>query len=113
MTVVRYADDFIVLHPELDIIIEAKSRISKWLEPMGLELHPDKTSIKHTFLKIPKGSTGFKFLEFLIRNYPVTRREEAKRAAGYRTYIRPHPDNVSRILKVRHIVDVTDLPIRH
>nr|YP_006072997.1 hypothetical protein [Nitella hyalina]AEH42862.1 hypothetical protein [Nitella hyalina] len=101
LTFVRYADDFVVLHPELEIIKEAKERISKWLEPMGLELHPDKTSIKHTFLEKP----GFNFLGFWIRNYPVQRREEGKRRSGYKTYIRPHPDNISRFLsEVRKVL---------
>lgn len=95
LTLVRYADDFVVLHPELEIIEEARRKISEWLAPMGLELHPDKTSIKHTFL----GKPGFRFLGFWIRNYPVSRREEGKRHSGYKTYIRPHPDNRSKLLR--------------
>lgn len=97
MTIVRYADDFVILHPDLKVIEEARTRLNEWLKPMGLELHPDKTSIKHTFLT-HEGKPGFKFLGFWIRNYPVQRREEAKRLSGYRTYIRPHPDNISRVL---------------
>lgn len=99
MTIVRYADDFIILHPDLEIIEEARNRLSEWLKPMGLELHPEKTSIKHTFLTHGGASAGLKFLGFWIRNYPARRREEAKRLAGYRTYVRPHPDNVSRVLR--------------
>lgn len=97
MTIVRYADDFVVLHPDLEVIKEAKSRLSDWLKPMGLELHPDKTFIRHTFLKY-ESKPGFKFLGFWIRNYSVQRREEGKRLSGYRTYVRPHPDNISRVL---------------
>jgi RNA-directed DNA polymerase len=69
MTVIRYADDFVVLHPEIDIIEEAKLRLSEWLLPMGLELHPDKTTIRHTFLK---HEARFEILRILpmIRNYP-------------------------------------------
>jgi RNA-directed DNA polymerase len=63
---------------------------------MGLELHPEKTAIRHT-LKEPK--PGFKFLGYWIRNYPVGKSGEAKRKAGYRTYIRPHPDNISRVMR--------------
>jgi len=99
LTVVRFADDFVVLHPELEVIREAQTKISTWLSAMGLELHPDKTSIRHTFLAQPEQDPGFKFLGFWIRNYPVRTSEEAKRKSGYRTYIRPHPDNISRVLR--------------
>lgn len=98
MTVVRYADDFVVLHPDLEIVEECRSRLSEWLNPMGLELNPDKTSIKHTFLPLTS-KPGFDFLGFWIRNYPVQRREEMKRQSGYRTYIRPHPENITRVLE--------------
>jgi Reverse transcriptase (RNA-dependent DNA polymerase) len=54
LTVVRFADDFVVLHPELEVIREAQNKISTWLSAMGLELHPDKTSIRHTFLAQPR-----------------------------------------------------------
>jgi RNA-directed DNA polymerase len=50
MTVVRYADDFVVLHPEINIIEEAKLRLSEWLLPMGLELHPDPSALYKTHL---------------------------------------------------------------
>jgi RNA-directed DNA polymerase len=89
----------VVLHPELEVIREAQNKISTWLSAMGLELHPDKTSIRHTFLAQPEQGPGFKFLGFWIRNYPVRTSEEAKRKSGYRTYIRPHPDNISRVLR--------------
>jgi len=106
MTIVRYADDFIILilHPDLEIIEESRKRLSEWLKSMGLELHPEKTSIKHTFLA-HEGKAGFKFLGFWIRNYLVQRREEAKRLAGYRTYVRPHSDSVSRVLReIRKVI---------
>lgn len=117
LTVVRYADDFVVLHPELEIIKEAKERISKWLEPISLELHPEKTSIKHTYLRLLKKNAsledlsfapGFQFLGFWIRNYTAKRREEGKRLSGYKTYIRPHPDKSARVLQeIRKVLSST------
>jgi hypothetical protein len=50
LTVVRFADDFVV--PRTGVR-EARTKISTWLSAMGLELHPDKTSIRHTFLAQP------------------------------------------------------------
>ena len=46
--VIRYADDFVVLHPDLTIIERAQQIASDWLAGMGLELKPSKTRITHT-----------------------------------------------------------------
>ena len=68
---VRYADDFVVLHPDKEVIDSVKVLIEEFIRPMGLELHPDKTYITHTFIKIGNQNPGFKFLGFWIRNYQV------------------------------------------
>src|SRR5438270_7134890 len=39
-TVVRYADDFVVLDEDLETIQQAKEIIGEWLKGMGLELKP-------------------------------------------------------------------------
>lgn len=105
LTVIRYADDFLVLHPEKEIIIKAQTLISNFLSEIGLELHPLKTSIKHTFFSENNLSPGFKFLGFWIRNYPVGTPEQGKRKSGYKTYIRPDPENISAVmLKIKQIL---------
>jgi len=48
LTVVRYADDFVVMHKERHIIDRAQEIIGEWLKGMGLELKPEKTRIAHT-----------------------------------------------------------------
>jgi RNA-directed DNA polymerase len=42
---VRYADDFVVLHPTLEGVEKARKRVEEWLAPIGLTLNPTKTSI--------------------------------------------------------------------
>jgi RNA-directed DNA polymerase len=75
--VIRYADDFVVLHPELKVIYKAKEAIETWLKPVGLELKPEKTRICQTLneLTVPESELtvppGFDFLGFNIRQYPV------------------------------------------
>jgi RNA-directed DNA polymerase len=59
-TLVRYADDFVVLAPTRARVIEAKARIEAILEPLGLHLHPDKTRISC----LVRGQEGFVFLGF-------------------------------------------------
>lgn len=59
-TLVRYADDFVVLAPTRARVVEAKARIEVILEPLGLRLHPGKTRISC----LSKGQDGFVFLGF-------------------------------------------------
>jgi len=99
--IVRYADDFVVLHPELEVIYKAKAAIETWLQPAGLELKPEKTRICHTLnqlvaeneLTVPP---GFDFLGFNIRQYPVGKHKSGRggggayaKLTGYKTLIKP------------------------
>jgi RNA-directed DNA polymerase len=69
---IRYADDFVVLHESLSTVLAAQASLVQWLDGMGLALRPDKTRLAHTL----DGSqdnlqTGFEFLGFWVRQYPV------------------------------------------
>lgn len=46
---VRYADDFCVLHEDLTVVQRCQQIINEWLKDIGLELKPSKTRITHTF----------------------------------------------------------------
>jgi len=59
LTFVRYADDFVLMYPDKNVLESLKEVTQQFLEPIGLELHPIKTRIVHT-LKPP----GFSFLGF-------------------------------------------------
>lgn len=59
-TLVRYADDFVVLTTSRSRAEEAKRRIEAVLVGLGLRLHPDKTRI----LYLGDGEDGFDFLGF-------------------------------------------------
>src|SRR5262249_29373723 len=43
--VIRYADDFVILHESLEFVQRAQAIVSEWLAGMGLELKPSKTRI--------------------------------------------------------------------
>ena len=59
-TVVRYADDWVVLCPTRQRAEMARSIAEAALVPLGLRLHPDKTRIVH----LTRGTEGFDFLGF-------------------------------------------------
>jgi len=90
--VVRYADDFVVLHPDLTVVEAAQAAIAQWLTPLGLHLQPSKTRIVHT-LGAATVETGFDFLGFHIRQYPVGRTQSP---IGYKTLIKPSKAAIQR-----------------
>jgi RNA-directed DNA polymerase len=66
---VRYADDFVIVHPDLKELQQAARRVKHWLARMGLQLHADKTRFTHT-LTAYQGQVGFDFLGFHLRQEP-------------------------------------------
>lgn len=63
-TYVRYADDFVFMHPDKDVIEGSKRVVQQFLEPIGLELHPVKTKLVHTLTSQNGTPPGFTFLGF-------------------------------------------------
>ena len=57
-TLVRYADDFVVMCDTKAAVEEAQRRVSTVLIRLGLELHPEKTRI----VDLSRGREGFDFL---------------------------------------------------
>jgi RNA-directed DNA polymerase len=71
ISIIRYADDFVVIHEKLCIIEKAKKFVQQWLKQIGLTLSETKTRITHTLKSIKDGEVGFKFLGFWVRQYPT------------------------------------------
>ena len=93
--VVRYADDFVVLHEDRQVIEQARQLAAQWLAGMGLELKPEKTRISHT-LTPHEGHVGFDFLGFTVRQYPVGYHRSGKLRLGFKTWIKPSPASQRR-----------------
>ena len=70
ISLIRYADDFVILHQSEEVIKMCKREIEKWLSDKGLELNPRKTQIVHTLKKVGEEEPGFNFLGFKIRQVP-------------------------------------------
>lgn len=84
--VVRYADDFVILHEDLTVVQRCQRIISEWLEDMGLELKPSKTRLAHTLNEYEGEKPGFDFLGFNIRQFPVGKYQSKQ---GFKTIITP------------------------
>ena len=104
--VIRYADDLVILHEDLDILHQLKARAEAWLAEMGLNLKVSKTHITHT-LNEHEGRVGFDFLGFHIRQFRVgphqTRTYRGR--PGFKTLIQPSRTAVERHRrKIREVI---------
>lgn len=101
---VRYADDFVIMHPELEVISLLKDKLPEFLGSIGLELSPSKTRVTHTLEIKPEtidicpgleGKPGFNFLGFYIRSHKtrhLTALGPSGVKLGFRTLIIPSKD---------------------
>ena len=105
LSVIRYADDFVVLHKDEHIIIKVKSEVDLWLKTHAkLELSKAKTRLGHTD-KLKHGKIGFNFLGFNIRRYATTQYGSNRLDTGMKTLIKPsresirsHMDDIGHVL---------------
>jgi RNA-directed DNA polymerase len=70
-SVIRYADDFVVMHEDKTVVQRCREIISEWLRGIGLELKTEKTRLTHTLESVfsDDGKAGFDFLGHHIQQY--------------------------------------------
>ena len=94
---VRYADDFVILHSKKEEIEKATQRITAWLRNMGLVLSPAKTKVTHTLTSYA-GNVGFDFLGYTVRQFPAGKTHTGKnpggKPLGFKTIIKPSKESV-------------------
>lgn len=78
LTYVRYADDFIVAHKDLEVIQRVQKHIERYLGSKGLELSKAKTKIVHSLDSYESNKPGIGFLGFHIRQVPSGRHNSAR-----------------------------------
>lgn len=102
LSVIRYADDFVILHPDKTVVQRCQQITTEWLKDMGLELKPEKTRLSHTLKTTEEGNVGFNFLGFTIRQDEVGK---YKSKQGFKTIITPSREAVkSHVKKVGSII---------
>lgn len=101
LAVIRYADDFVIIHENRQILDQCIEETSRWLDSVGLEISQEKS-------KVVNSHNGFKFLGFQII---VVRRNEK-----YRVSITPEKgkrkrfvDRIKSILQKNRAVSSYDL----
>ncbi|MBO1350214.1 MAG: group II intron reverse transcriptase/maturase [Hormoscilla sp. GUM202] len=95
LTFVRYADDFVVMHKDRQVIEGIRDTIAEWLKGIGLELKAEKTRISHT---LEGENPGFDFLGFNIRQYKTGKYQSGKNShgttLGFKTLIKPSDKSI-------------------
>ncbi|MGD1717090.1 group II intron reverse transcriptase [Dapis sp. BLCC M172] len=89
ITLVRYADDFVILHEDIKVVLQSKAVIQEWLNQIGLELKPEKTKIAQTLEEYEGNKPGFDFLGFTIRQWKVKSTKQ-----GFKTLIKPSSKSI-------------------
>lgn len=107
---IRFADDFVVLHEDISVVQRCQEIISEWLKDYDLELKPSKTRLAHTLLEVEGQKPGFDFLGFNIRQYPKGKYNTGKNTKGerlgFKTIITPSREKVkAHYDHVAHVVD--------
>jgi RNA-directed DNA polymerase len=107
---IRYADDFVIVHEDITVVQRCKEIISEWLNGIGLELKPSKTRLAHTLKKHEEQDAGFNFLGFNIRQYPVGKHNTGCNSIGeplgFKTIIKPSEQKVK--VHYNRITEVVD-----
>ena len=110
ISVIRYADDFVVLHESLEVIKLCKETIEVWLKDIGLELKDSKTRLANSLFPLEESQPGFDFLGFNVRQFRVGKHNSGKKARGgllgFKTIITPSKESVKR--HYRKIAEVTN-----
>lgn len=95
---IRFADDFVVLHEDITVVQRCREIISEWLKDMGLELKPSKTRLAYTLSKVENEKPGFDFLGFTIRQFPTGKHHSGKNTQGenlgFKTIITPSQKSI-------------------
>ncbi|MEG4167500.1 MULTISPECIES: group II intron reverse transcriptase/maturase [unclassified Microcoleus] len=89
--VIRYADDFVILHKDYEVLMRCKQAAENFLRDIGLELRPEKTRIAHSLENMGEEKPGFKFLGFNVRQYKLGKHQSKQ---GFKTLIKPQKEKI-------------------
>lgn len=110
VTFARYLDDFVIMHPDKETLINLKEVVQQFLKPIGLKLDPTKTRIVHTLETNGDIPPGFTFLGFdiiqrekRVRQRKVFHKNESKQ--NFITLITPSKEGIRKQkVKIREII---------
>jgi hypothetical protein len=87
------------MHPDKETLLQLQLVTQKFLEPIGLKLHTEKTRVVHTLETEHSKSVGFTFLGFDVIQKPVRKKQRATQRKTeskqtFFTLIRPSKEGI-------------------
>ncbi len=84
LSIVRYADDFVIFHEDKKVVERCKEIVTDFLKEIGLQLKAEKTRLTHTLdpEKSEDGKAGFDFLGYHIQQHKVGMNRSDKNSKG-------------------------------
>jgi RNA-directed DNA polymerase len=113
LQIIRYADDFVVLHDDPNVILTMKQEIQEFLSKIGLKLSEAKIRLTHTLVLSEEdkklgfhGEIGFNFLGFTVKQFYSKHRSAcvAGKKIGYKTLIYPSEKSMNKHQEKLHAV---------
>ena len=109
LSLIRYADDFVIMHKDIEVVTTCHQIIAEWLGDIGLELKPSKTKLTHT-LNEYNGNVGFEFLGFHIQQHKVGNYRSARSThgipLGFKTLITPSNAKIkAHLSRIAEVID--------
>lgn len=109
LSLIRYADDFVIIHEDINVVKRCQEIIAEWLRDMALELKPSKTKLTHTLNELD-GNVGFEFLGFHVQQHKVGNYRCADNTngvpLGFKTLITPSKAKVkTHLAKIAEVID--------
>ena len=86
---IRYGDDFVILHADLHELQQAEKRVRRWLATLGLQLNAQKTRISHTLIPF-QGEAGFDFLGFHLHQEQAEKQLGGRRKQEATSVVKDH-----------------------
>ena len=110
ISLIRYADDFVLIHKDLKVIKTGKELIINFLKHIGLKLNEEKTHIVHSLFEYEGNRAGFDFLGFNIRQFNVGKYKSGKTThgniLGFKTVIKPSNNSIKE--HYRKLADIIE-----
>lgn len=109
LSLIRYADDFVIIHEDINVVQTCQKIIADWLSDIGLEIKPSKTKLTHTYNEY-EGNVGFEFLGFQVQQHEAGNYRCAKNphgtSLGFSTLITPAKAKIkTHLKKIAEVID--------
>ena len=108
---IRFADDFVIFHPDLKALELIKQNLAEFLKDIDLEFSESKTRICHSLNGMNNQEPGITFLGYRVIQFHTKKqdaRSRKKKKLGFKCRILPSPKNVKGHMdKIKRVINTS------